>query len=85
MTTHPYSWCDHIDHDAFGELDLSSSGVKSGAIGCMVRRLTDLNRRERQLLTELEDIQRTRAVAMAALDRFISQDNPAPAQAGNQP
>lgn len=82
---HPYRWCDHIDHDAFGEVDLSSSGSKSGAIGCMVRRLTDLNRRERQLLSELESIQEARAVATAALDDFIAQDSFGPAQAGKQP
>lgn len=80
--SHPYPWCDHMDRDAFGELDLSNGGGKSGAIGCMIRRLSDLSKQERQLLAELDGIQTAKAVATAALDRFIAQDDSAPAQAG---
>lgn len=73
-----YPWCDHIDHDAFGELDLSGSGGKSGAIGCMLRRLDDLNKAEQRLLAEVRFIRAAQAAASSALDRFIST----PAQAG---
>lgn len=73
-----YPWADHIDHDSFGELDLSNSGGKSGAIGCMARRLTDLSAAEQRLLAELRFVRAAQTVALRALDRFIS----APADAG---
>lgn len=82
-TAHPYPWCNQIDQDAFGELDLSGSGGKSGAIGCMVSRLDDLNKQECQLITEIESIRAARAIALAALDQFVAQDHHAPAQADN--
>lgn len=70
--SNPYLWSEHIDHDAFGELDLSNSGGNSGAIGCMVRRIADLTTRERHLLSELDSIRESRTIAFAALDRFIT-------------
>lgn len=70
-----YPWNEHIDHDACGELDLSNSGGKSGAIGCMVRRLTDLRSQEQQLLQELAYVRAAESVAMAALDRFIADSS----------
>lgn len=63
--------------DPFGEVDLSSN-PRSGRIGCMVRRLADLNATEQRLLAELRFVRAAQAVALGAMDRFIS----APAQAG---
>lgn len=61
--SHPYPWTEHIDHDAFGELDLSGSGGKSGAIGCMVRWIADLNNRECLLRAEIDSIRESREIA----------------------
>lgn len=69
-----YPWTTHIDHDAFDVLDLSNGGRVSGQVGCMVRRLDSLWRREKQLIDELAQVRAARDVAMAALDRFIAAE-----------
>lgn len=59
-----------VDHDAFGQLDLSGTDP-SGRVGCMARRLADLDTQERRLLEDLRFVRAAQEVAMAALDRFI--------------
>lgn len=66
--------------DTFGEVD-HSGDPKSARIGCMTRRLADLNTTEERLLAELRFVKAAQAVALDAIDRFIAENN-APAQAG---
>ena len=75
-----YPWTTHIDHDAFGELDLSPNPhPSSGQIGCMTRRLADLHKAELRLRQKLAFVQAAQKVALRAIDNFITN---APAQAG---
>lgn len=67
-----YPWTEHIDHDAFGELDLSNSGGNSGAIGCMVQRITDLNNQELRLEQKLQSVREAREIAFLAMSRFVT-------------
>lgn len=70
----PYPWAEHMDHDSFGELDLSGSGGKSGAIGCMVDWMVRLDQEERRLARQLASNREAHAIAMQALDRFVEED-----------
>ena len=76
-----YPWTTHIDHDAFGELDLSpSSHPNSGQIGCMTRRLVVLHKAELRLKQELAFVNAAQKVALRAIDNYITN---APATAGD--
>lgn len=61
-----------LDHDAFGELDLSGTDT-SGRMGCMTRRLADLHTQEQQLLAQLSFVRSAQRVALRAMDAFIAQ------------
>ena len=75
-----YPWTTHIDHDAFGELDLSPNpGRNSGQVAFMTRRLADLHTAELRLTQELAFVKAAKRVALNAIDNFITN---APAQAG---
>lgn len=67
-----YPWNDHLDHDAFGELDLSGGGGKSGAVACMARRMVDLRSQEERLVQELSQVRTAQIITMAALDQFLA-------------
>lgn len=80
-----YPWTAQLDHDAFGELDLSPNPhPNSGQIGCMTRRLADLGRAEAQLMQELAFVHAAQRVALKAIDNFLLlPPTPAPADAGD--
>lgn len=59
--------------DTFGEVDHSGE-PKSARIGCMTRRLADLNATEERLLTELRFVRAAQTVALKAIDRFIAEN-----------
>lgn len=63
-----------LDHDAFGELDLSGTDV-TGRVGCMARRLADLSAQEEELHAQLRFVRSAQRVALKALDTFIAQKN----------
>ena len=66
----PYPWCDNIDHDSFGRLDLSGQGGYSGAIGCMFARMAELDSEIEAAQIHLASLRKSRGIAENALYAF---------------
>jgi hypothetical protein len=73
MLKPPYPWCDGIDHDSFGRLDLSGSGGYSGAIGCMLARLAEIDTELEKVQQRIAFLDQSRKLAQDALDVFCDQ------------